>query len=305
MSQNQFSARRLFRYALFIDFIEKRSYPSRAEITDYLERAGVGVSERTFMRTLKSLRETFKLYIEYDEKERGYFIDQSLSPHHQSFKNFLKMAVTADLVNFSLEDPAGLLQYVAFEEQGRLEGIELLNPLLQAIRAKRYVNFAHINYWQETRKPYRVKPLLLKEYFNRWYLVAALAGENEFRTFGLDRIQDLKIENKHFNEQPHKDPRELFRHVIGLTYSRGEPENILIAAQAQHARYLKSLPLHWSQKEVAEKDGEVLFRYHLIPNYEFQQKIFSMNTLVRVLEPQWLRDQYREVVKQMLENYQS
>lgn len=303
MNTESFSYSPLLRFSLILEALQKRPYLSRDELFQYLQKHGFDDSESTFRRTLRSLREVFKIYIEYDQKDKGYYINEEFSPNLDSFQQFLDLAATAAVLNDSMTEPEKVLPYLDFEEKGRLRGIENFKPLLQAIRNKRFVNYTHVNYYHETRKHYRVMPFLLKEYYNRWYLVVVLPESKEYRTMGLDRIEDLQIESETFTYRPRKAPKDLFKDIVGLMYSEGKVENVLLAADKYHAKYIESLPLHRSQRKVKEEGGKVYFRYRLIPNYEFRQKVLAMDFRATVMEPKSLADEFKKTIKEMLNNY--
>jgi len=299
------SFKNLLRLGLILELVQKRNYPSKADILQHLAKHDLAIDDRTFERYKAQLRESFKVHIDYKGKERGYEIDEINSPNLDQFRQYLEIVATAELLNESLENPERILPHIDFEDKGRLEGIELLKPLLRSIRDKRWLNFNHTNYYLDTTKAYRVMPMLLKEYYNRWYLVAILPESKEYRTFGIDRIKDLEIDSQSFSFEPKTKPKDLFRNIVGLMYSENKIEHILLEADVKHAKYLKSLPLHWSQQVEKETPEKVYFRYHLIPNYEFRQKVLAMDFKVSLLEPAWLAQEFKDTIQQMLKNYQS
>lgn len=149
---------------------------------------------------------------------------------------------------------------------------------------------------------YSIKPLLLKQYQYRWYVIGEIAS-GDLRTFGLDRLQKLMVLNKTFPLISNKAIRQKFDQVIGLDFSNEIPLNIKITSTPFQANYLKSVPLHQSQNIVSENKKEVIFTYQLIPNFELIQKILMMADQVQVLEPISLKNQIKNLLNKAMKKY--
>ena len=98
-----------------------------------------------------------------------------------------------------------------------------------------------------------LKPLALKEFKNRWYLLAA-DEKDVFKVFGLDRIKRLEITPNFFKAMS-VDFESYFKDVFGIINSQGKPvEEVILTFTEFKGRYIKSLPLHHSQ-EILVDDG--------------------------------------------------
>jgi predicted DNA-binding transcriptional regulator YafY len=114
------------------------------------------------------------------------------------------------------------------------------------------------------------------------------------RTFGLDRIENLKIGEIFENEIDLEKYKQIFKGVIGLDLRPIDPAypnpiKVLIKAKAQQPYYFKSLPLHESQKIVEETKEFTLFEYKVLINFEFTQHVHMYQPFLEVMEPEWLR----------------
>ena len=47
-----------------------------------------------------------------------------------------------------------------------------------------------------------------------------------------------------------------------------------------------------------------IFEYHLKPEFDFEQEIFSNMDTMEVLEPQWLREDIAEKLRNLTKKYQ-
>lgn len=55
--------------------------------------------------------------------------------------------------------------------------------------------------------------------------------------------------------------------------------------------YLRSLPLHHSQRQLKETDEYIEFDYYLVPTDDFVMRLMSFGALVEVLQPASLRNE--------------
>jgi predicted DNA-binding transcriptional regulator YafY len=291
------------RYTLIIEKIGRNQYPRFEIIKDYLFEHGFEVSTRTIQRDIEQIRFEFGIEIKYDRPRNGYFIDTETSINPDSFLRFLEIVNTAELLTESLKESKDMLNYISFESHGGLRGIENLKPLLFAIKNHRKVSFTHENFDTGKQRKYSVRPYLLKEYQNRWYLVGIIGGLKEFRTFGIDRILNLEVKKEIFKPETKTDPIELFKNTVGLSYSYNELEEVVLSFTPLQAKYVKSLPLHKSQEIIEDNEKEVQVKLRIIPNFEFKQKILMLGEAVKVLEPKWLADDIKKSLTIALKNY--
>jgi predicted DNA-binding transcriptional regulator YafY len=69
------------------------------------------------------------------------------------------------------------------------------------------------------------------------------------------------------------------------------------------AKYVETLPLHWTQKEISKEKDWVIFEYYLIPNFELEQKILSFGTEVKVVKSTKLKNRMRDILQNCLKYY--
>lgn len=250
---------------------------------------------------MERLRHDFGLEI---KNQKGYWLDFENSQNLETFFRFMEIVSTAALMDQTLRDSqSDNLKYVHFDLEGSLNGIGNLKPLLTAIKGSCEIKFVHENFSTGEETAYTAQPYLLKEYQNRWYIFCWVPTYQDFRTFGIDRLQSLVVSDQVFINNK-KDPGEIFRQIVGLTYDRSRPvEEVLLSCKPLQARYLRSLPLHHSQEVVLETENEVRLRLRLIPNFELRQQLLMRGDEVTVLKPQYLADEIKSIAKKMLGNY--
>lgn len=291
------------RYTLEIEKISQKQFPSFREIKDYLSEHGFDVSERTIQRDIEQIRFEFGIEILYHRVNRGYYIDVENSLNPESFFRFLELVHTAGLLTESLLESKDSLQYFSFDSGGGLTGIENLKPLLKAIKEHRKVSFDHFNFHSGTSRNYTIKPYLLKEYQNRWYVIGIIGGMQDFRTFGLDRIENLKIQTETFTPDTTLNPHDNFKQTIGLVYSDNDVQTVILSFSPIQGKYIKTLPMHSSQTVIIDDAHEYRISLEVVPNYELTQQILKYGEAVKVIEPQWLADEVKGILKRTLEKY--
>lgn len=291
------------RYSLIIEKIGYKQFPSFQNIKDFLFDHGFEVSKRTVQRDIEQIRFEYGFEILYDRQRNGYYIDAASSLDPDAFLRFLEIVNTANLLIESLKESKDALNYISFESHGQLRGIEHLKKLLFAIKNHRVISFTHANFRSDVEKEHSMKPYLLKEYQNRWYLIGLVDGMTEFRTFGIDRITELSITEKTFKPDAKQDPSELFENTIGLTYNLSQIKDVVLSFTPTQGKYIKSLPLHKSQEVLIDNNEEFRVKLRIIPNLEFRQKILMHGRTVIVIEPVELRDEIKKTLQETLDNY--
>lgn len=291
------------RYTLIIEKVSRGQLPSFEEIRDYLYDHGFEISVRTLQRSLEQIRYEFGIEIKYDKPKNGYWIDLENSVNIESFFRFLEIVNTAELLTESLNESKDSLKYISFDNAGSLQGIENLKPLLEAIKMRRKVTFEHYNFHTRKSREFMFKPYLLREYQNRWYVVGQIGNHSEFRSFGVDRMSKLKLLTETFARAKKDQPEDLFENTIGMVYSLGKVERVVLSFSPTQGEYVKSLPYHRTQKVLIDDDKECRIELMVVPNYELTHLILMQGDSVKVLEPQWLADEIVDELENALSNY--
>ncbi len=268
---------------------------------------GIPITPRTLERDLHLLKTEMGVEISYCHQERGYFIEDESHDQLFEFLQFAGRIFLGELFRESLKDFKGLKRRVKPEDYSRYEGVEYMQPILLAVRNHLSIRFVHENFVRNTKTPYSITPLQLREYDRRWYVVGVPENEERIKTFGLSRISNLSttgvssIRRTDFTKQLKK-----FDKVVGLNYDAADKvELIRIAVSAKQYKYLKTLPLHPSQcLEKSFPDGSVELSMALIPNYELKMQLLKLGDQLEVLEPAFLREEIKNTLERSLGFYQ-
>ena len=152
---------------------------------------------------------------------------------------------------------------------------------------------------------YHIQPYALKVYHRRWYLLGYIKELEAIRTLALDRMIMTSITNTRFELPADFDARKYFANSVGVFVNEELPiVQVIIRAYGVQAEYLRSLPLHKSQKEGRSKHGEFAeFTYRLCVTPDLISQLLAMGDKVEVLEPQTIRDEIKERLEKCLTRY--
>jgi predicted DNA-binding transcriptional regulator YafY len=122
--------------------------------------------------------------------------------------------------------------------------------------------------------------------------------------YALDRIISVQETNDRFEFPKGFDTELFFQDYYGvLCGSPDKPERIVVRAYPPFTHYLRTLPLHHSQKELQSTPEYADFEFYLRPTFDFLQELFSQVHEVEVLKPDSLRNEMKELLAKTIERY--
>ena len=102
------------------------------------------------------------------------------------------------------------------------------------------------------------------------------------------------------------DANTHFSTFYGIVTDETVPmQRIVVRAMKQHQHYLRSLPLHPTQKELFTCEDYAGFELTLRPPYDFIMELLSFGAMIEVMEPQSLRLAMKGWVSDMRELYEN
>ena len=251
------------------------------------------LSRRTFQRDLNEIRTIFNIDIQCNSQGE-YYIDED---ENVDFKN--RILEGFDLFN-ALSSIQKKSSFVLLEERCSL-GTEHIYGLLHAIQNCFIVKFTHTKYWEDKITERTIKPFALKEFKGRWYVLSEDMGDKRIKTFGLDRISDLKITQKTFSFPVDFNPELYFSDCFGIITDETIPvEEIVLSFTEVQARYIKSFPLHHTQKELEPINGEYTIQLKLRPSFDFIMELLSHGDKVRIVKPESLKEETKKILQRSL-----
>ena len=292
----------LSRYNLIVNRIRK-SPASLKDIQAYLQRESelqgynFEISSRTFKRDLEDIWSIYKIDIQFDFSRKVYKI---VSEEQSDIHN--RMLEAFDTFNV-LNVANGLAKYVHFESR-KPQGTEHFYGLLHAIKNAQFISFTYQKFWTDEVTHRTVAPYALKEFKDRWYIIAKDEKDNRIKTFGLDRIQDLEISRKKFSYPSGIDIAGLYKNSFGIINPENSiPEEIVLSFDAEQGKYLKSFPLHSSQTSLVDTNDELQISLTLNITHDFVMEVLSYGDRVKVVKPDSLKQTVINHYQQALKYY--
>ncbi|MEH2848617.1 WYL domain-containing protein [Segatella copri] len=260
---------------------------------------GTELSRRTFINNIHSIEELFEISIECGSGYR-YNIEYGDCFEEGSTRSWMLNA-------FSLHAMVGnsrkLKERVLLEDMP--SGRNFLEDIIKAMRDNHVIFISYYSYNSEKYYEFDIHPYFVKAFKKRWYVVAYSHGTDDIRCYALDRMENVIISDKVFKMPKDLKPAEYFKDCFGIINNEdSEVQKVVLKVDAFQSNYIRNLPLHKSQKEMKRTDEYSIFEYHLKPEFDFEQEIFSNMDTMEVLEPQWLREEITQRLKNLTGKYQ-
>ncbi len=293
----------LLRYNLIINKLRNKSATFK-EIDDYLARESeiqeykFTISNRTFRRDLDDIRSILNINIEYDFTNKVYYIDNAGQPEVNN--RMLEAFDTFQALNLS----GSFSNYIHFEKR-KPQGTENLHGLLHSIKNRFLIKFDYQKFWDTEATQRKAEPYTLKEFKNRWYVLAKDLKDDNIKSFALDRLSSLEITPKKFKYPLNYNVEEHYKYCFGIISPNGQkPEEIILSFKPFQGKYLKTLPLHQTQEVILDNEEELQLKLKLCITHDFLMELLSFGDQIKVLQPISLVNEIKGTYLNVLEQYQ-
>ncbi len=289
------------------------------------EKGEIPVSTRTLDYDIKYMREQLGAPLIYDRSEGYYYYEDdeftlfnfcldeheivSMKSVEELLKPFRFFPFVDDIMRITerLSKDPGMFEHLYFpvvrlDHNQSYKGMKWLKRLIDALHSNRKILLTY----QPFGKPEfqaKVKPILIKEYNNRWFLLGKIDNaQTHFTAFAFDRIKKIKILDDYFYPAEKEEVLKKLKEIVGVSYPQDRPkEKIRLFLYYPAAHYVRTKPMHPSQRIVKETEEGVEVTLSLKINYELKQIILQYMPNIRILEPQHLREDIEEMLKRGLE----
>lgn len=255
------------------------------------------INERTFHRWRQGAESLLGILIECD-RHAGYvyYIPNAEDIRKDQSKRWL-------LDSFAM---AGLVKDIDLQPYVLLEEMpsdaQYLTPIVEAIRNRKVLSVHYQRFDAPQGHTFTMQPYCIKSFKRRWYMIGLSSDHpNEIRVYALDRILSLQILDVSYTIPKEFDGRTYFKNYYGIFRGNVQPTRIVIEVNEQEAKYLRSLPLHHSQKELPTTGQTCKFEYFLAPTLDFIQELRTFGADLKVIEPLSLVNKF----KKLAEDYQT
>lgn len=204
---------------------------------------------------------------------------------------------------------------IQFDSNPYLKNSNLLGSLFTAISNKQVLALKYHTFNNSEVREVIVHPYLLKEYNKRWFLFVGTAN-GAILNFAIDRIDGFEPMPHIEYIEPSEELEERFDDIVGVTiYQDSQAESILLWVAKEQYPYIKTKPIHGSQREIkGERLAVLQERYaalgegnfielNCIVNYELEQLLMSFMDKVVVLYPKILSSEFKDKVSNLIKMY--
>ena len=266
-------------------------------------KLGVKVSQRSIEYDISALKNTF--FAPVKKRKGKYFYDDTPYSIFEVFDNSeygslnellallrqqkAKDWEVLDEILMRLEQRIGVLggeesQIIDFEQQP-LKGLEHLEKLYKNIKENRTLKIMYKPY-QVTIQERIIKPILLKQYNNRWFLFGWERGNEKIQNLALDRIVKFSFWHEEVLPIGEFNPKAYFKNIIGVTVTENKLENIVFRVGKNRAYYIETKLIHSSQQKISEDDSSITFSISVKPNNEMWGKLMELSEDLEIIEPE-------------------
>ena len=263
---------------------------------------GLPMSRTTFNRHRLAIEEMFDLCIGCKESGRKsyYYIENIDVLENDKLQHWMLDALSIGkllMENITLKDRIVLEKIPA--------GKHFLNPIIGAMKQNRKLVLTYRKFGQEEPYTITVEPYAIKVFKQRWYLLAKNYKRSLPTIYAMDRMLNVQETDELFEFPEDFSIECFFKDFYGvLCHADEEVERIVIRAYPPLTHYLRTLPLHHSQKELQSTPEYADFEFYLHPTFDFLQELFAQTHEVEVLEPLRLRNSMKEYLLKALKRYE-
>ena len=179
-----------------------------------------------------------------------------------------------------------------------------LSTVLEAMKSNNMLHITFKAFTMKEPKRFLVEPYCVKMSAQRWYMLARNTEHKNLRLYSLDRIEAVEISNTRFVLPDDFNAKDYFAEFFGIVLDESVPlQTIILRADKYHQNYMRTLPLHPTQREIFACDDYADFELKLRPTYDFYMKLMSFGNMIKVLEPKNLQEEICKWLENTIEMY--
>ena len=235
------------------------------EISDRWEsRFGTDYSRRTFNNHREAVEEVFGIRILCNRSTNRYYI-----PYTEDVSD--ENAETAWLINtFTVNN---MLSLGKERLSGRVSvedipsGHMYLTAVMEAMTEGNEIVIGYQKYTSSETDTYTLRPYAVKEFAKRWYIIGYCIERKGMRVYGLDRVKSLDLTEKTFKMPKDFDVDSFFATSFGIYIPDSPGQTITFRTSHTEARFLRDLPIHKSQEEIASDENTTDAKFVIMPKH--------------------------------------
>lgn len=203
-------------------------------------------------------------------------------------------------------DPNGK-RVVGFDENKYLVGREYFSRILSAISNREVIKIIYNSFKDDIVQTMIVHPYYIKEYNNRWFLLGMTEGFDTVSTIAFDRIENIeRADGYQYKSNTVIDFNDdYFCDMIGVTKPLEQSKHsVRLKVKKSLFPYINTKPIHETQKIKSKDESGVEIEVELYINYELKQLLLSYGDGIKVLSPDFLREEMKGRLTKALAEYE-
>ena len=293
------------RHIWLIDLIANRQGITFPEINEEWQRCSVNptgdsLPVRTFCNWKKDILDEFGIKLLCNRRTNGYSIDRLDNIKDGSIREWMLNAFT---VSNLLGERDALEGRILLENVP--SGQVCLKHFVTAMKANRRVRLQYSKFVSDDTQEVILEPYCVKLYERRWYVIGRNVEKDTLRTYALDRVSGVEMLTDSYKVPKSFNADDYYADTFGVIHDDNiKPELIRLRVKKAQRDYFRTLPLHPSQKEVLTEDEYSEFTVFLRPTFDFIQQVLAQREYTQVLEPLELRQSIKDILMDMLSDYE-
>lgn len=182
--------------------------------------------------------------------------------------------------------------FVKFQTGPKYEMSDKTKNIEQAIKNKQYIEIESVN----NKRTYNLKPIKIAYFEGFWYLIC-LWHNNKVLKYNINSIAKITLKDKYFEET--KDINKILKETTTIWFEMKRDTKVKLSVDKNVSKYFKVKEYFPLQKITKEnKDGSLILECKIAKEEEILPTIFHWLPYVKVIEPKWLDNKIREILKQ-------
>ena len=336
------SKKALFRYKILNSFLQSRKGYSIKELTDLVNeemgkleepgQASKTVSDRMIRIDIENMQSIFPVVIGKRDGNKYYYEDSSDSIDNINISEQDKTAISLAVGVFSrfkgtpiydkfsdavtrimansvirkinTSDTRNIVQVAEVSENS---GVEWLETIYNAIVEKKALKLEYKNFGKKTSIRV-ISPYMLKEYRNKWYMIAYVHGldkPDKTLLHKLSRIIDIQPADDKYEEDPTFNGNKYFKYTIGVFHKHAEePIDVKLKLKEKSIITLFSEDkVHPTQELIPISEDEATLEMRVYNSPELETFILGYAEAIEVVEPLELRDKILDRIGKLIRIY--
>ena len=204
-----------------------------------------------------------------------------------------------------LDTLAAAIDSTAFRTSDYTRHGAIIDDLIVAIEDRQSVLAGYRSAKATESATYEIDPYGLTYHRGSLYLVGHSDRHDEVRSFKVDRVSRVDIQERTFERPRDFDLTAYHGGSLGVFHGEAPPQTVAIRFAPEAARYAQEHHWHESQRIVTEPDGWVRLEMELSTLEETVTWVLSFRGLAIALEPPELRQRVWEAAARILESHGS